>query len=209
MHIYAVADIHGSQFRLNIALDQIGKNDPDLVVICGDITQFGPADVATNFLNQISVDTLAVHGNCDPDTTLEAIDRSKAENIHLKKVNRKGIDFIGIGGVLDQFDAQRFLTMNAGRKPLRDILTSACVLVSHVPPFKTMDRVFIGHHAGSKDLRSIIDTFQPRLVLCGHIHENPGMIKVGESVVVNCSMGKRTAGALIDIDSSIDVKMLI
>ena len=209
MRVYTVADIHGSQFRLNIALEQIAVHDPELVVICGDITQFGPADVATNFLNQISVDTLAVHGNCDPDSTIDAIERSTAENIHLKKVTRGGIDFVGLGGVSESVDAKRLLNVNGGKKPLGEVLTGSSVLVSHVPPFKTMDRVFIGHHAGSKDLRSIVDEFHPRLVLCGHIHENPGMVMVGESVVINCSMGKRTAGALVDIGDSIDVKILI
>jgi Icc-related predicted phosphoesterase len=209
MRIYAVADIHGSQFRLNIALEQIAAYNPELVVICGDITQFGPADVATNFLNQIPVDTLAIHGNCDPDTTLDAIERSKADNIHLKKINRKGIDFVGLGGVIESVDIKLLINVNDRRKSLGKVLDFSSVLVSHVPPYKTMDRVFIGHHAGSKDLRSIVDEYHPRLVLCGHIHENPGMIMVGDSVVVNCSLGKRTAGALVDIGNSIKVKILV
>ena len=96
MRIYAVADIHGSQFRLNIVLDQIAACNPELVVVCGDITQFGPADVATNFLNQIPVDTIVVHGNIDPDNILGGIEESTAENIHLKRVVRGGIDYIGI-----------------------------------------------------------------------------------------------------------------
>ncbi|MEE9440640.1 MAG: metallophosphoesterase, partial [Candidatus Thermoplasmatota archaeon] len=63
MKILAVADIHGSQYRLNAVLDNIKKYSPDLVIICGDITQFGPGDVATNFLNQIPVETFAIPGN--------------------------------------------------------------------------------------------------------------------------------------------------
>jgi len=65
MKILSVADIHGSQYRLNTVLNNIGKYSPDLVVICGDITQFGPREVATNFLNQIPVETFAIPGNID------------------------------------------------------------------------------------------------------------------------------------------------
>ena len=54
MKIFAAADIHGSQYRLNIILNHVEKYEPDLVVICGDITQFGPGDVAKNFLNQMN-----------------------------------------------------------------------------------------------------------------------------------------------------------
>ena len=67
MKIYAVADIHGSQYRMNILLKNVERYSPDVVVICGDITQFGPGDVAKNFLNQINVETVAVTGNIDSE----------------------------------------------------------------------------------------------------------------------------------------------
>ena len=38
MKIYAVADLHGSQHRLNLVLKNIQIHNPDLVVVCGDIT---------------------------------------------------------------------------------------------------------------------------------------------------------------------------
>ena len=65
MKIYSVADIHGSQYRLNLILKNIKRYAPDLVIVCGDITQFGPGDVAKNFLDQIPVETIAVTGNID------------------------------------------------------------------------------------------------------------------------------------------------
>ena len=81
MKILAVADIHGSQYRLNNVLDNVEKYSPDLVIICGDITQFGPGDVATNFLNQIPVETVAIPGNIDTPEVGDAINESNAENI--------------------------------------------------------------------------------------------------------------------------------
>ena len=62
------------------------------------------------------------------------------------------------------------------------------------------DKVFFGMHGGSKELRDLVDIIHPRLVLCGHIHEDPGFTKINSTTVVNCSMGKRGEGALIEIN---------
>lgn len=93
MKIFAVADIHGAQYRLNLVLKNIQKYSPDLVVICGDITQFGPGELAKNFLDQIPVETLAITGNIDTPDVSKGIDESKATKIELKKGNKKRNSF--------------------------------------------------------------------------------------------------------------------
>jgi len=199
MKILAAADIHGAQYRLNILLGNIERHSPDLVVICGDITQFGPGDVAKNFLNQIPVETLAISGNIDTADVFKAIDESKATNIEMKKVVKKGIPFVGVNG--EKPDQLKIFDD-------KGIVDEASVLVTHVPPYGVQDKIFLGKHGGSKELREIVDKYKPRLVLCGHIHEDPGYTKTDNSVVVNCSMGKRGEGALIEINGDISVKML-
>ena len=208
MKLYAAADIRGSQYRLNIILNNIDKFSPDLVVICGDITQFGPGEVALNFLNQIKVETLAILGNIDTPDVDQAITDSKAQNINLKQVVKKGISFVGIGGNLPDQLSKIVIENKDLKKPLEESIDKDTVLVTHVPPFKTQDKVFFGHHSGSKDLRRIVDKYKPRLVLCAHIHEDPGFTKLDGSIVVNCSIGKRTEGTLIEINDKVDVKIL-
>ena len=78
MKILATADIHGAQYRLNLVLKNIERYSPDLVVICGDVTQFGPGELAKNLLNQIQVETLAITGNIDTPDVGKGIDESKA-----------------------------------------------------------------------------------------------------------------------------------
>ena len=199
MKILAIADLHGSQYRLNIALKNVERYSPDLVVICGDITQFGPGDLAKNFLDQIPVETLAITGNIDTSDVSRGIDDSKATRIEMKKVVKKGIPFIGVDGVApNQFKVVE-------EKNLLDVTS---VLISHEPPHGAQDKVFLGVHGGNKELREIIDKYKPRLVLCGHIHEDPGVTRIGETTIVNCSMGKRGEGALIEINDKLFVKML-
>jgi len=199
MKILAAADIHGSQFRMNILLKNIEKYSPDIVIICGDITQFGPGELAKNFLDQITVETLAVTGNIDSLDVKKGIDESKATGIEMKKVVKKDISFVGTNGI--EIKQIEFLD----NKKLIDKKT---VLVTHVPPHGFQDKVFIGMHGGSKELRELVDKHKPRLVLCGHIHEDPGYVKDKSTVVVNSSMGKRGEGALIDIGEEISIKML-
>ena len=199
MKILAVADIHGAQYRLNLVLKNIQKYSPDLVVICGDITQFGPGELAKNFLDQIPIETLAIPGNIDTPDVSKGIDESKATKIELKKVTKKEIPFVGISGV----DPSQFKVLDE-----KKLLNEKSVLVSHVPPYGAQDKIFIGLHGGSKELRVIVDKYKPRLVLCGHIHEDPGFTKIGKTTVVNCSMGKRGEGALVEINQRISVKIL-
>jgi len=208
MRILAAADFHGSQYRLNLVLKNIAAEKPDLVVICGDLTQFGPGAIAANLLNQLPVETLAVHGNIDSFDVPQAIDTSTATNIHLKRIISHGVPFIGIGGDLPSSLADLRISDGPSEKPLRVLLTEESVLVTHVPPYKLQDRIFIGSHGGSKALRALVDTCVPRLVLCGHIHEDPGVTVSGKTTVVNCSMGKRTEGALVELSDRITVTML-
>lgn len=199
MKILATADIHGAQYRLNLVLKNIERYSPDLVIICGDITQFGPGELAKNLLNQIQVETLAITGNIDTPDIGKGIDESKATKIEMKRVVKRGIPFVGISGVdLDQFK-------DFNEKKLVD---ETSVLISHVPPYGTQDKIFLGMHGGSKELREIIDKYKPRLVLCGHIHEDPGITKIGKTTVVNCSMGKRGEGAIVEINEEVSVRML-
>ena len=199
MKILATADIHGSQYRLNIVLKNIQRYSPDLVVICGDITQFGPGDLAKNFLDQIPVETLAITGNIDSFDVSKGIDDSKATRIEMKKVVKKGIPFVGANGV----DENQLKVIEE-----KKLIDETCILVSHEPPHGTQDKVFLGIHGGNKELREVINKYKPRLALCGHIHEDPGVTKIGETTIVNCSMGKRGEGALIEINEKLNVKML-
>jgi Icc-related predicted phosphoesterase len=208
MRILAVADIHGAQYRLNLVLKNVASYTPDLVILCGDITQFGPGELATNFLNQIQIKTFVVPGNIDTFDVDQGINASNATNLDKRQVILQDIPFLGIGREPPSQLSNLPIDDGSTKKSLKKLLKTSSVLVTHYPPYKIQDKIFIGTHGGSKELRSLIDTYKPRLVLCGHIHEDPGMTTVGDTTVVNCSMGKRTEGALVEIGDTLKVSIL-
>lgn len=61
------------------------------------------------------------------------------------------------------------------------------IIISHGPPLDAGDECADGFHAGSKALRDLIERIQPKLVVCGHIHEAHGEYSIGSTRVINAS----------------------
>ena len=80
------------------------------------------------------------------------------------------------------------------------------ILLCHQPPYKILDTVgfkeapksWLGKHAGSKVILDYVKKKQPKLVLCGHIHEAKGMKKIGKTKVYN--LGCSGSYQVIDIE---------
>jgi Icc-related predicted phosphoesterase len=61
------------------------------------------------------------------------------------------------------------------------------ILLLHGPPFGCGDRTVRGNQTGSPSLTRRIEEIQPRLAVCGHIHEGRGEYRIGLTKVVNVS----------------------
>ena len=60
------------------------------------------------------------------------------------------------------------------------------IYVTHSPPWRTkLDRLVDGTPIGSRAIREFIERAQPPLTLHGHVHESPGVDKLGRTVMVN------------------------
>jgi Icc-related predicted phosphoesterase len=49
-------------------------------------------------------------------------------------------------------------------------------------------------------LRDLVEKKQPRLLICGHIHESAGVAEVGATTVVNCSLPRTGQGVMIELE---------
>jgi Icc-related predicted phosphoesterase len=67
------------------------------------------------------------------------------------------------------------------------------ILICHQPPYGYLDKVnfpgipknWKGKNAGSKVILEYIKKYQPKIVLCGHIHEAKGEVRIGKTKVYN------------------------
>ena len=207
MRIIAISDIHGhldAAEKLGRLIDEL---KPDLVLLAGDITNFGSVEAAGEILEAIGrgdVEMMFVPGNCDPRLLSEVDEFGGAYNIHGMVQNFSGMDFIGLGGS----GPTPFKTPNELSEEEVKLLLSrlhpshGAVILSHQPPHDTdFDRVFIGGHVGSRVLRGFIEDIKPRLVVVGHIHEARGMQRLLGSLLLNPGPGFKGFYGVVEFEA--------
>lgn len=80
--------------------------------------------------------------------------------------------------------AQEEVFLNA---KLAQIPKDIDILISHGPPYKCGDKTPDGRFVGSKALLEWIIVNQPKLVICGHIHNGFGEYYIGQTKILNVS----------------------
>jgi len=174
MRILACADLHGRPERIDRVRDLAAEHAPDAIVLAGDLGGWDEELAALRRL-ELPVPVLAVSGNMDSPETILTL----AERGWLLTEQPRALGGVSFGGPNVQ---------------------AACdVLVVHKPPSGTLDVVSSGH-IGSRRTLETMRRLRPRVLVCGHVHESPGVERAGDTLVVNCSMGAgRAAGAWIEI----------
>ena len=194
MNIIAFGDIHMDCGNL-AAMESLPA--ADLVIITGDITNFGSGEDARQIIDQISVinpNILAVPGNLDrPDVGHFLTD--KEMNLHGRGREIDSLGIMGVGGSnITPFNTPNEFTeeeiaefLETGYEMVKD--SEHIILVSHTPPFQTStDLLANGSHVGSHAVRKFIEYKQPALCLTGHIHEANAEDIIGETLILNPGM---------------------
>ena len=209
MRIYAVADIHGRSDKIALIRDNTLQLNPDVLVVAGDITNYtGSAEILAQ-LNDIPVPVLVVRGNTDLSRVENLFKYfSNISPLHLRQVIIGSTPFVGVSGCIPiPFSSRICLNQVQVNVKLKSLITNNSVLVAHPPPWGTLDEVFGRFHAGCRSLAKVIKTCQPMLMICGHIHERPGSVFIGKTLVVNCALRRNHAGAMIEQDNENNLKV--
>jgi Icc-related predicted phosphoesterase len=201
--IYAVADIHGREERFALVRDKAAETGANLIVMAGDIAGFWSRSRVYDQLRSLPVPVFYVRGNSDRRRTDRRLSRDpRITHLHLNKVRFQGVCFAGISGTfLLPFDSRLCLRENRLASRWRGFFNDVSVLVAHPPPRGTVDRVMGRFPSGSSALRSLTVSCRPRLVICGHIHEHSGTAWLDRTLVVNCSLARKGAGALVEFQN--------
>jgi len=215
MRILIVADIHGNRKRTRRLFEEYGIKKFDVVIVCGDITQFQGVDVAEetlSILSRLGEKTLFVPGNCDPPELTKYEELGGALNIHGKSIfiprELDEIEFIGVGGSTPTpFNTWIEYTEEEIAKMLKTPSTTS-ILVSHTPPYDTaLDKIWIGRHVGSKIIREFIVREKPILGIHAHIHEGRGVDKLGETTIINPGPLQNGYHAIIEVKKPPDINV--
>ena len=182
--VLLIADLHGQFGKIDSFLDL----SPEAVFIAGDITNMGPVDAVDDVLSRIDVPCFAVPGNCDPREIIETLEHSDTVCLHGSQINLGRMTIAGIGGSnptpfgtpFEMTDKQMDDVLRTAMKKMEKTVHN--VLLTHTPPFETLDNIN-GEHVGSRSIRRHMKAFD--LVCCAHIHEQRGVMDVDGVKLVN------------------------
>jgi uncharacterized protein len=210
MKLLCLGDLHGNGAALARILER--AESADLMLLAGDLTNFGSPDEAEALVRQaggLGSVVLAVAGNCDS----AAIDRRLGElgvGLHGRGITHAGVGFHGLSAIppwgprMYQF-AEDALAAVLGQGLAEIDGAARRVVLSHVPPHGgRLDRTLLGFHVGSHALRRFIDHARPQLLVCGHIHEARGVERLGATTVVNCGPARAGYHAVVELGNAAD-----
>ena len=188
MKILAFTDIHADPSSFKILRKKVEKENPDLVVCCGDISNFGiDLDFAVKQILLLNRKTLLIPGNHETEKEIQQISErnEKIINLHNHFFEHNDLVFYGYGtGGFTRIDEkfERMISSVIKKIPKKKKL----IFVTHAPLYNTLlDKLPAGHH-GNKTTRKFVEITKPILVLSGHFHENEKKEdKIGNSRIIN------------------------
>jgi len=188
MRILAFSDLHCD-------LDQAARltemsAEADIVIGAGDFASIHEhLEETINALSGITTPTVLVPGNNERLEDLEeaAVSWPTAVVLHGNSTEILGQTFYGLGGGIPvtpwswSYDVEE-----PEAEAMLEGLTGDAVLVLHSPPKNHCDEAGGGLHLGSPAIAAAIDRAQPKLAVCGHIHESWGeRSTIGDTEVAN------------------------
>jgi Icc-related predicted phosphoesterase len=188
VRLLAFSDLHRDLGQA-AALVEISA-DADVVIGAGDFASVHEGlEETIGALATIETPTVLVPGN---NETVEALREAAtvweaATVLHGEAATIEGAEFFGLGAGIPvtPWDWSFDLDDGAATTMLGDCPEGA-VLVLHSPPKGHCDSGGGGDHFGSDALLEGIEAKQPRLAVCGHIHESWGCeSRIGETPVHN------------------------
>ncbi len=196
MKIIAFGDIHMDCRAIEKIPD---LEHADLVIITGDLTNFGGKKDAMGIIEEIrriNPRCYAVHGNLDLPEVNDLLSELGI-NLHGTGIIKGDIGLFGVGGSnITPFNTPSEYTeeelgefVSKAHENIQDVPVK--ILVSHAPPYGTVaDQINSGVHVGSKAIREFIERYQPDFCFTGHIHEARGKDTIGQCLVLNPGMLK-------------------
>lgn len=161
----------------------------DLIIGAGDFCNMRTGlPQALGLLSELKAPVVAVPGNAESAEELRAAAPDHWHVLHGQEVRVAGLTLFGLGyGVpVTPFGAWSCDLDEESAAGLLAPCMQADILVTHAPPKGVADVTSNGLSVGSTAIHAAITRVQPRLALCGHIHDSWGAEgMIGAARVVN------------------------
>lgn len=200
LRLLVISDIHGETENLELLKEKIEELKVNVVICCGDIESSEAIELLSNF----GVLTYAIPGNMDDFYIVQMLEEYGI-SLHGKVANLRDYIAVGIGGYKPITTLERLLRECSNELKKYDKI----ILVTHHPPYGTkVDIAHGGLHIGIKEFNDFIKEFKPKLCLCGHVHESPGVDKINNTIIVNPGPLMYSRYALVTLEKDkIDVEL--
>jgi Icc-related predicted phosphoesterase len=195
-----LSDIHNQKITLENILAKTKETikKPFIVLIAGDITNFGSIENMLSLLELVSNYSSHIYfvfGNCDP---IYDMDKLQTSSFHVESNPQclEGVTFVGFGSAHPKINKKVL-------KKLKRNTEKVCLL-THVPPYGTSaDLASLNKHVGSREIKKVLET-NPNIFLAvsGHIHESPTISFLGDCCIINPGPVTRGNFAIIEIDKN-------
>lgn len=172
MKILAFSDLHLARTR---AADIVAASkEADMVIGAGDFCNMreGLAE-AMEMLSGIEKPLVMVPGNNESLEELQKTAPVGTHVLHGNSIEIDGVTIFGIGGGIPvtPFGAWSWDLTEDEAEVLLQGSFGADIIISHSPPKGIADRTSDGISVGSMAVRVAAEWVQPKLLLCGHIHD--------------------------------------
>ncbi len=198
MKIYTFTDLHSDIETLLKIKKKAKAGKAELILCAGDVSIFGSElKIIMKELNKINIPVLIIHGNHETVQEMNSACKGlkNIKFIHKKVYKHGNYKIIGYGGGGFAFTDSTFVkTMRAMKSKIKK--TDKVILMTHQPPYGTKTDKIYNDYAGNKSFTSYIKKEQPKIAICGHLHENEGKKdKIGRTLVLNPGY----QGVLLDV----------
>lgn len=209
MRFLVLSDIHGREKVAGWANELAAEHGTDAFIVLGDVTHFGPASFAGEFLPRLNGKVYAVPGNCDPpELVCREIERH-ATLLHRRKIVIDGVTYIGLGGSNPTiFDTPFEMEEDEILSALGPLMEPGAVMVLHCPAKGINDRISTGLNVGSESILKLVSQNRPRAVLSGHIHEARGVVEKDGTVFMNPGAAKDGFAGLLEVGKAAKATLL-
>jgi uncharacterized protein len=215
MKIVSFGDVHMA--TRNLARMDSVMRDTDLIIVSGDLTNFGGPDDAGKVIGDVRhacKRVLALPGNFDTGEVIPFLEREGVA-LHGRATIIDGVAIFGCGGSnitpfktpTEYTEDEIYATLVRGYAEVRD--ARPLLMVCHTPPFETRcDRIAGGRAVGSTAARRFIEEFKPDVCISGHIHESAGVDKIGPTTIINAGPFKDGGYIVVDaVDGKLDARL--